>query len=279
MLSFVRLARMARPCPAPSKPFSASFFSTTTSKRPVPSNFFKQQPSTLVPGVRQARLNSGGLGPRRRFAANQFILKGFIGVNVALFGYSTYTGVQAKQGYIDNFKNYMQNWTMNLRDVKNGYWWQPATSMFSHGGIMHIGFNMLTFWSLGRMLCAMPITPGQFTLVVLGSGLSGSLLWLAQQELKEREGVYQPKRALGFSGAVTGTVTALACFMPREKIALFGMVNLPLWVFVTAYGLYDGYYLNGENSNVAHAGHLGGMAFGLAYYFLRLRKLRYPGSI
>ena len=125
----------------------------------------------------------------------------------------------------------------------------------------------------------MPITPGQFTLVVLGSGLSGSLLWLAQQELKEREGVYQPKRALGFSGAVTGTVTALACFMPREKIALFGVVNLPLWLVVTAYGLYDGYYLNGESTKVAHAGHLGGMVFGLAYYFLRLRKLRYPGSI
>lgn len=279
MLSFVRLARMARPCPALRKPFSASFFSKATPKRPIPSSFFKQHSSTLVSGLRQARLKSGSFGPQRRFAANQFILKGFIGVNVALYGYHTYTWLQAKQGYMDNFKNYMQNWTMNLRDVKNGYWWQPVTCMFSHGGIMHIGFNMLTFWSLGRMLCAMPVTPGQFTLVVLGSGLAGSLSWLIQKELQEEAGAYKPSRALGFSGAVTGTVTALACFMPREKIGLFGVINMPLWLFVVGYGLYDGYYLNGENNNVAHAGHLGGMAFGLAYYFVSLRKLRYPGSI
>lgn len=279
MLSFVRLARMARPCPAPSKPFSASFFSKATPKRPIPSNFFKQHSSTLVSGLRQARLKSGSFGPQRRFAANQFILKGFIGVNVALYGYHMYTWLQAKQGYMDNFKNYMQNWTMNLRDVKNGYWWQPVTCMFSHGGIIHIGFNMLTFWSLGRTLCAMPVTPGQFTLVVLGSGLAGSLSWLIQKELQEEAGAYKPSRALGFSGAVTGTVTALACFMPREKIGLFGVINMPLWLFVVGYGLYDGYYLNGENNNVAHAGHLGGMAFSLAYYFVSLRKLRYPGSI
>ncbi|KAG9204616.1 hypothetical protein G6514_000400 [Epicoccum nigrum] len=180
---------------------------------------------------------------------------------------------------MDNFKKHMQNWTMNLRDVKNGYWWQTVTCMFSHGGFMHLGFNMLTFWSLGRMLCAMPVTPGQFTLVVLGSGLAGNLLWLAHQQLQEQAGKYRPARALGFSGAVTGTVTAAACFLPREKIGVFGVINMPMWMFVVGYGIYDGYYLNGENTQVAHAGHLGGMAFGLVYYFLRLRKLKFPGSI
>ena len=76
-----------------------------------------------------------------------------------------------------------------------------------------------------------------------------------------------------------GTVTAVACFVPREKVALLGVINMPLWMLVIAYGLYDGYFVNKGESRVAHGGHLGGMAFGLVYYFLRLRKLRYPGSI
>lgn len=280
MLSFARLARIARPCPAPSKPFSANFFSTATPKRPIPSNYFKQHPSTLVSGIRQARLKSGSFGHYRRYAANQFLLKGLIGVNVAVFGYQEYSKLQAQQGYMDGFRNYLQNWTLNLRDVENGYWWQMVTCIFSHGDIIHLGFNMFGFWGLGGWLTALPVTPGQFTLVVLGSGLAGSLFWLAQQQLKRQEGIHRPQaRALGFSGALMGTVTAVACFVPREKVALLGVINMPLWMLVIAYGLYDGYFVNKGESRVAHGGHLGGMAFGLVYYFLRLRKLRYPGSI
>lgn len=208
-----------------------------------------------------------------------FILKGLLGINVAVFGYSIYAEAQARQGYKENFIKYYQNMTMNLRDVKNGYYWQIVTSMFAHGNLMHLGFNMLTFWSLGRALCALPVTPGQFTLIVLGSGLAGSLFWLAQKQVLSQSGVQTQQRALGFSGALMGAITVVACFVPKETISIFGVIPLPLWLCVLGYGVYDGYYVNNENSRTAHAGHLGGMAFGLAYYFVKLRGLRYPGSI
>jgi membrane associated rhomboid family serine protease len=44
---------------------------------------------------------------------------------------------------------------------------------------------------------------------------------------------------------------------------------------VLGYAAYDGYYLNSENSRIGHAGHLGGLAFGIGYYLLRLRGLRF----
>jgi membrane associated rhomboid family serine protease len=47
-----------------------------------------------------------------------------------------------------------------------------------------------------------------------------------------------------------------------------------LWATVAGYAVYDGYYLNDNKSRVGHAGHLGGLAFGIAYYLLRLRGLR-----
>lgn len=267
---------MVRPCPALKTSLSPKFFSTTTPKRPLPSNFFRQPSSTL----RQVRSYASGFGPQRQYAANRFLLKGFVGINVVVFGYSQYVRAQAHQGFTDNFKQYYLNMTMNLRDVKNGAYWQPFTSMFAHGDIMHIAFNMFTFWSLGSMLCAMPVTPGQFTLIVLGSGLAGSLFWLGQRQLQEQAGHgSSSQRALGFSGALMGAVTVLACFLPRNKVGLFGVIPVPLWLCAVGYGVYDGYYLNSENTRVAHAGHLGGMAFGLAYYFLKLRRLQYPGSI
>jgi membrane associated rhomboid family serine protease len=208
-----------------------------------------------------------------------FLVKGLVGINVAVFGYSIYATEQAKQGYMENFRKYYQNMTMSLRDVKNGYYWQTITCVFAHSGLMHIAFNMLTFWSLGGALAALPVTPGQFMLIVFGSGLAGSLLWLGQENMKEQAGAVSRQRAMGFSGALIGAVTVVACFMPRNQVSLFGVVPVPLWLLTVGYAAYDGYYLNSENTRTAHAGHLGGLAFGLAYYFLRLRRLQYPGSL
>lgn len=208
------------------------------------------------------------------------LVKGFMGINIAVFGYGAYAKAQAQEGYMENFRTFYQNMTMNLRDVKNGYYWQVITNVFTHTGLVHIAFNLFTFWSLGGALAALPVTPGQFTLIVLGSGLMGSLGWLAQEELRVQAGDSGfPRRALGFSGALVGAVTVVACFMPRNQVSLFGVVPVPLWLLTIGYAVYDGYYLNSENTRTAHAGHLGGLAFGLAYYFLRLRRLRYPGSL
>ena len=76
-----------------------------------------------------------------------------------------------------------------------------------------------------------------------------------------------------------GAVTVVACFLPKQTVGIFGVIPVPLWLCVLGYGAYDGYYLDSQNTRTAHAGHLGGLAFGLAYYFLKLRGLRLPGSI
>lgn len=270
---------MARPFPALRKPLSASFFSTTSPKRPFPSNFFRQPPQSLVSRIQRARSYSDGFGHQRRYAANMFLLKGLVGINVAVFGYSLYVTEQAKQGHMENFRKYYQNMTMNLRDVKNGYYWQTISCIFAHSGLMHIAFNMFTFYSLGEALAALPVTPGQFMLIIFGSGLAGSLFWLSQEQMKEQTGRVSHQRAMGFSGALIGAVTVVACFMPRNQVQLFGVVPVPLWLLTVGYAAYDGFYLNSENTRTAHAGHLGGLGFGLAYYFLKLRGLRYPGSL
>ncbi|KAF3047575.1 hypothetical protein E8E12_010513 [Didymella heteroderae] len=270
---------MVRPCAALRKPLSASFFSTAPPKRPLPTNCFRQPPQSVVSRLRQARSYSDGFGHERRYAANMLLLKGLVGINVAVFGYSLYVTEQAKQGHMENFRKYYQHMSLSLRDFKNGYYWQTISCMFAHSGLMHIAFNMFTFYSLGGALAALPVTPGQFMLIIFGSGLAGSLFWLSQEQMKEQTGRPSRQRAMGFSGALIGAVTVVACFMPRNQVQLFGVVPVPLWLLTVGYAVYDGYYLNNEFSRTAHAGHLGGLGFGLAYYFLKLRGLRYPGSL
>jgi membrane associated rhomboid family serine protease len=82
------------------------------------------------------------------------------------------------------------------------------------------------------------------------------------------------QRGLGFSGALMGITSVAACLAPRAQVQLYGIIPMPLWGIVLGYAAYDGYYLNNANSRIGHAGHLGGLAFGIGYYLLRLRGLR-----
>lgn len=81
-------------------------------------------------------------------------------------------------------------------------------------------------------------------------------------------------RGLGFSGAVMGISSVAACMAPTSKVLIYGIVPLPLWAMVAGYAVYDGYYLNSADTRVGHAGHLGGLAFGMVYYLARLRGFR-----
>ncbi len=36
--------------------------------------------------------------------------------------------------------------------LQNGQWWRIFTSAFLHGGLLHIGVNMLSLWFLGRFI-------------------------------------------------------------------------------------------------------------------------------
>ena len=55
---------------------------------------------------------------------------------------------------------------------------------------------------------------------------------------------------------------------------IYGIIPVPLWALMTGYAIYDGYYLSDSRSKIGHGGHLGGIAFGVVYYFAKLRGLR-----
>jgi rhomboid protease GluP len=80
-----------------------------------------------------------------------------------------------------------------------GEWWRLLTSVFLHGGLLHVFFNMLVLWQVGQFVERLLGNAG-FALVYLISGIAGGLTSLA----------WHPQMAgVGASGAIFGLFGAL----------------------------------------------------------------------
>jgi len=210
------------------------------------------------------------------FAQNRNLIYGIIGLNAGIWAYGSYLQIQAGQGYQEPAVKFIRNMTLNLHDVfSEGRWWQVITSVFTHTGLLHLGFNMLSTYYLGGMVATIPgMTPARILTIVLGSGICGSLGYLAVRYNKVKgTRQYDRNRGLGFSGAVTGLGVVAAFVYPKAQMMVYGIIPAPLWALMLGFVAYDGYYMNDNNSKVAHAGHLGGAAFGAFYFLMRMRGL------
>lgn len=78
---------------------------------------------------------------------------------------------------------------------------------------------------------------------------------------------------IGASGSVLSMLAVFVGMMPTHKIMLFPIpLPMPAWIAVMGFVAGSAYCLK-ENylPAIGHVGHIGGMGFGLAYYFARLR--------
>jgi hypothetical protein len=83
--------------------------------------------------------------------------------------------------------------------------------------------------------------------------------------------------AIGASGAVMGVMMLYVIYYPHEQFMIFWFIPMPLWALLSLYVLYDLHpvllQLAGDQlfTGVAHAGHLGGLAFGFIYWRFDLK--------
>jgi membrane associated rhomboid family serine protease len=137
--------------------------------------------------------------------------------------------------------------------------WQVITYGFLHGGLMHIGFNMLALYMFGGQL-EMVFGRRRFLVYYLGCIFSAALTQLAV--LSFVGGDAYP--TVGASGGVFGLLLAYGLLFPHNKVMLlFPPIPMPAWLFVSLYGLLEIYLgVTGTQSGVAHFAHLGGMIGG-----------------
>jgi membrane associated rhomboid family serine protease len=160
-------------------------------------------------------------------------------------------------------------------------WWETAfTSMFMHGGFLHIAFNMLFLWVFGNNVEDM-MGRVKYLLFYLLAGLVA----LYSQALIN-PGSTLP--TIGASGAVAGVLGAYALLHPRAKVLTLifiiffvtlveipAMVMLGIWFvlqFIPAIGQVATPGVTG-GGGVAYFAHVGGFIFGMLVMLVARRTI------
>ena len=168
----------------------------------------------------------------------------------------------------------VQDWLeLDTNKVRQGQVWRILTSAFCHDrhGLLHILFNMLGLIWFGIALEYM-YGEREFLLFYLSAAILSGLAYVAL-DLWTGESV----PAIGASGAVMGVLMLYACHYPYHTIRIWFFFPLEMRWLVLLYVAFDLHplllTLAGDEvfTGVAHAAHLGGLAFGFVYWNQRLR--------
>ena len=137
------------------------------------------------------------------------------------------------------------------------------TSMFMHGGFMHLFGNMLYLWIFGDNL-EHRLGHLRYTIFYLVCGLIASL-----SHVFMNMDSFIP--SLGASGAISGVLGGYLLLYPRRRVRVIMLrmltevpayVALGMWIL---FQVFEGYMNRGaEGGGVAYAAHIGGFIAGLA---------------
>jgi membrane associated rhomboid family serine protease len=145
-------------------------------------------------------------------------------------------------------------------------WLTPLTAMFMHGGLLHLGGNMLFLWIFGNNV-EDRMGRLRFLVFYLLAGIAALALQVAIDPSSEVP-------TLGASGAIAGVLGAYIVLFPRARVWTWVfIVILPLrafWVlgfWFAQQALFGWGDLmqpgTGGSGGVAYFAHIGGFVFGL----------------
>jgi len=145
--------------------------------------------------------------------------------------------------------------------------WTLLTYMFAHYSLLHILFNMLWLYWLGRIFMEF-FSPKQLTGVYLLGGWGGAVLYLLAYNLLPHF-VGSQGLLLGASASVIAIVVATAVFVPDYKIGLLFLGEVSIkWIAIVTVAI-DLLGLDAGNLGGSIA-HIGGALVG-AWFALRIK--------
>ena len=146
-------------------------------------------------------------------------------------------------------------------------WLTLLTSMFMHGGLLHIGGNMLFLWIFGNNV-EDSMGRAKFIAFYLLGGLAATAAQVA----------FDPDSTvptLGASGAVAAVLGGYALLYPRARVVtlllliiFITVIELPAWLVLFGWAILQVFSASSqaglEGGGVAYWAHIGGFVFGLA---------------
>lgn len=142
--------------------------------------------------------------------------------------------------------------------------WVILTSMFLHGSLMHLFYNMFALFLFGLILESI-IGGNRFILVYFLSGTVASV-----------SSVFFYDAALGASGAVYGVLGCLAMLRPKMVVWTY-YVPMPMYAAIIFWALLDlaGVFYPTNIANIAHlTGLFSGLVFGWRFKMFKVVEKR-----
>ncbi len=162
--------------------------------------------------------------------------------------------------------SFFHDWALIPREVSNGG--APTglfTSMFLHGGWLHLAGNMLFLWIFGDNLEDVMGHLG-FALFYILSGLAAGLAQVVSDP-------FSPIPMVGASGAIAGVMGGYLLLFPKARvdviliiIIFFKIFPLPAWIMLGvwfALQIFNGLVIDAGGGGIAHWAHAGGFVAGV----------------
>jgi membrane associated rhomboid family serine protease len=151
--------------------------------------------------------------------------------------------------------------------MEGGSWHPLVTSMFLHGGWMHLIGNMLFLWIFGDNMEDFFGHLG-FALFYLACGIGAGLVQVAAAPWSDIPTV-------GASGAIAGVLGGYLLLFPKARvdilfifIVFFKVIPIPAWVMLGVWfglQLFNGVTTSTDGGGVAYWAHIGGFVFGFLF--------------
>lgn len=191
-----------------------------------------------------------------------FVTWALIAINIAIF-LSYYPGAASDQQALLNVYG---RWGLQPVEVSNGLQYSTIfTSMFLHGGWMHLAGNMLFLWIFGDNLEDLLGHVGflRFYLVSGAAAAAGQIYADTQS--------FVPM--VGASGAIAGVMGGYLLMFPKARIdvlviivIIFKIFPMPAWLMLGiwfALQVFNGLSMDLSGGGVAYWAHAGGFVAGV----------------
>jgi membrane associated rhomboid family serine protease len=183
--------------------------------------------------------------------------------------------VELGQGSEGALQSFITSWGVVPREYSVGhdipptiplpYWSTLITSMFLHGGWMHLGGNMLYLWIFGDNLERV-LGAAKYAAFYLICGIAAGLA-----HILFAGGSTVP--SVGASGAISGVLGGYLLMFPKNRVKVLtrgGVASVPaivvlgMWIVIQLVSQLGSIAQTSEGGGVAYMAHIGGFVAGMA---------------
>lgn len=140
--------------------------------------------------------------------------------------------------------------------------WSVFTYAFLHNDFLHLFFNMLWLFFVGRLFLTFFTQKQFFGLYVLASVFAGLVVIGSYQVIPILRGSLAPM--VGASGAIMAILVGTAVYAPQYQVRLMLIGTVRLWHIAGVFIVLDLIDVSVSNSG-GHIAHLSGALFGFIY--------------